>query len=258
MSISIDNDIKNALGTIVERTPDLGQQPNENFGPVQEPDHYWRPLLAVAAATVAVAGFGFIAANRTTPANIEATPASQPAAAEPGADAVSTTTVAQVDNQATFDDGIPTFDVTIDLAGTSYQIDRGHVDGIKVGMPVVDSKGLLGKITSVTDRTSEVLLITDPNFSANVEMSAFRSSLVATGTGEGELALRGNTTLTSDDVGEVIYTAGRESTLPSGVPIGTIKSVELGPNAGSGIVAIVTPLTTGDTGSRANVLLFNP
>ena len=149
-----------------------------------------------------------------------------------------------------FDDGIPTFDVTIDLAGTRYQIDRGHVDGIKVGMPVVDRRGLLGKITSVTDQTSTVLLVTEPDFSATVELSAFRSSLVATGTGEGELALRGTTTLTSEDVGEVIYTAGSESTLPRGIPIGTIKSVGLSPHADSEVVAIVMPLTTAETGRR--------
>jgi rod shape-determining protein MreC len=47
-------------------------------------------------------------------------------------------------------------------------IDRGTHDGVKVGMPVVDANGLIGRITSITAATSHVALITSPDCSYGV------------------------------------------------------------------------------------------
>jgi rod shape-determining protein MreC len=52
----------------------------------------------------------------------------------------------------------------------TVEIDKGSVDGIAVGMPVVNGGGLVGKITSVTPNSSIVLLIVDPDFSIGAKV----------------------------------------------------------------------------------------
>jgi len=46
----------------------------------------------------------------------------------------------------------------------TVEIDKGSIDGIAVGMPVVNGGGLVGKITQVFPNSSVVLLIVDPDF----------------------------------------------------------------------------------------------
>ncbi len=52
----------------------------------------------------------------------------------------------------------------------TVEIDKGSVDGIAVGMPVVNGGGLVGKITRVTPNSSIVLLIVDPDFSIGAKV----------------------------------------------------------------------------------------
>jgi rod shape-determining protein MreC len=52
------------------------------------------------------------------------------------------------------------------------EIDRGSLDGIKVGMPVVNDAGLVGKITNVFPETAIVMLITDPLYHVPVKVVA--------------------------------------------------------------------------------------
>lgn len=52
----------------------------------------------------------------------------------------------------------------------TVEIDKGSVDGIAVGMPVVNGGGLVGKITSVSPNSSIVLLIVDPDFSIGAKV----------------------------------------------------------------------------------------
>jgi rod shape-determining protein MreC len=52
----------------------------------------------------------------------------------------------------------------------TVEIDKGSVDGIAVGMPVVNGGGLVGKITQVRPNSSVVLLIVDPDFSIGAKV----------------------------------------------------------------------------------------
>lgn len=45
-------------------------------------------------------------------------------------------------------------------------INRGFSSGIRENMPVINYSGLVGKVTSVTNSTSEVTLLTDPKYGA--------------------------------------------------------------------------------------------
>ncbi len=52
------------------------------------------------------------------------------------------------------------------------EIDRGSLDGIRVGMPVINSAGLVGKITNVFPETAIVMLVTDPQYHVPVKVVA--------------------------------------------------------------------------------------
>jgi rod shape-determining protein MreC len=52
------------------------------------------------------------------------------------------------------------------------EIDRGSIDGIRVGMPVVNEAGLVGKITQVNPETSIVMLVTDTLYHVPVKIVA--------------------------------------------------------------------------------------
>ena len=69
--------------------------------------------------------------------------------------------------------------VTASIIGSSpsnydqrVEIDRGSVDGIRVGMPVINSAGLVGKITNVFPETAIVMLVTDPQYHVPVKVVA--------------------------------------------------------------------------------------
>ncbi len=69
--------------------------------------------------------------------------------------------------------------VTGEIIGSSpsnfdqrVEIDRGSLKGIRVGMPVVNEAGLVGKITQVNPETSIVMLITDPLYHVPVKVVA--------------------------------------------------------------------------------------
>ena len=52
----------------------------------------------------------------------------------------------------------------------TVEINRGRECGIRVGMPVLNAAGLVGKITDVYDGRSVVMLITDPGYSLAVKV----------------------------------------------------------------------------------------
>ena len=52
----------------------------------------------------------------------------------------------------------------------SVEIDQGTESGIKVGMPVLNAAGLVGKITQVFANRAVVMLITDPQYALSVKV----------------------------------------------------------------------------------------
>ena len=75
----------------------------------------------------------------------------------------------------------------------TVEISKGSNDGVRVGMPVVNGAGLVGKITQVFPSSSIVLLITDPEFSIGAKI------------------------LTSRIVEPVVTTLPDQSTIPGGL-----------------------------------------
>jgi rod shape-determining protein MreC len=52
----------------------------------------------------------------------------------------------------------------------TVEINRGSECGLKVGMPVLNAAGMIGKITDVYNKRSVVMLLTDPGYSLAVKV----------------------------------------------------------------------------------------
>lgn len=104
-------------------------------------------------------------------------------------------------------------------------IDKGFRSGIRVGMPVVNPAGVVGKVIELGDDISKVILVSDPNFSVAAVAQDSRESGLLSGTLQGLCRLRYLPEDASVKVGEKIVTSKLSSSFPDGILIGTVISV---------------------------------
>jgi rod shape-determining protein MreC len=117
----------------------------------------------------------------------------------------------------------------------TIQIDLGSRDGIRVDLPVLTSEGLVGRVSSVTETRSEVVLIGNPDcrVSAIVDDTAHDMGVIIAG-GPVDTSLVNLTYLASTanlKSGQAVVTSGLGDIYPKGIPIGQIldaRPVEYG------------------------------
>ncbi len=104
-------------------------------------------------------------------------------------------------------------------------LDQGSDAGVRRGMPVVNEKGLVGKITEVSASASKLQLITDPDsvINARIQESRAEGILVGRPTGELEMIYIPQDTLIT--AGEIVVTSGLGGGFPPEILIGRVVSV---------------------------------
>ncbi|MQK16834.1 rod shape-determining protein MreC, partial [Escherichia coli] len=65
-------------------------------------------------------------------------------------------------------------------------IDKGEKDGLFIGQPVLDARGLMGQVVEVMPYTARVLLLTDTNHSIPVQVNRNGLRAIAAGSGNPE------------------------------------------------------------------------
>jgi rod shape-determining protein MreC len=108
-------------------------------------------------------------------------------------------------------------------------VDRGSRSGVQRGMAVVTPDGIVGKVRFAFPASSEVLLVTDPDFAAGVisQKNQVRGTLKGQGT---PLCMVDYVPFEDKvEVGEWFYTSGDDRIFPRGHPVGIVKSVRNGP-----------------------------
>lgn len=105
-------------------------------------------------------------------------------------------------------------------------IDKGKSNGIKKDMAVITTKGLIGKIYSVRENFSDVLLLKDPNFSVAVRLQNSRVEGIVSGTGGKYCILKYISPEEDIKPDETVITSGLDGIFPQGIPVGTIKSIK--------------------------------
>ena len=111
----------------------------------------------------------------------------------------------------------------------SIEIDRGSNDGVRRGMPVVTSAGLVGKVSEVQADFSQVRLLHQPDFPLGIRVVGTGEVALARGQGIGEdlTVKEGITEETAIKVGDPVVTSGIEgSSYPPDIVVGVISGVE--------------------------------
>jgi len=116
-------------------------------------------------------------------------------------------------------------------------VDKGTRDGITEGMPVASFDGIVGRIMLAGDRSSEVLLITDPVSAVDAYIHRTRARGIVKGTGT---ACEMDYIEKKSDVseGDKVISSGKDGFFPKGVVIGTVTGIS---SKGSFINAEVSP-----------------
>ncbi|MCK5709314.1 MAG: rod shape-determining protein MreC [Deltaproteobacteria bacterium] len=130
-------------------------------------------------------------------------------------------------------------------------VDRGTRDGISQGMPVASSEGIVGRVLSVGDRSSEVLLITDPVSAVDAFIHRTRVRGIVKGTGGG-CAMEYIEQNSDISIGDKVISSGKEGFFPKGVIIGTVSNIE---TKGSFISAQVSPFVDLDSLEEVVIIL---
>lgn len=104
-------------------------------------------------------------------------------------------------------------------------LDKGLSDGIKKDMIAITERGLVGKISSVTNSYSNLLLVTDINFSVSVRLQESRADGILSGTGFRKCKLKYIPSEIEVKEGENVITSGLDRLFPSGIPVGYVSKV---------------------------------
>ncbi len=109
---------------------------------------------------------------------------------------------------------------------TTLIIDKGSDHGLKPGMPVITSLGVVGKIAETGAITSKVMLLNDPGFSVAATIERSREMGLIGGTLQGICRMRYLDPNADVQVGDKVVTSKLSSSFPEGLSVGEVLAVE--------------------------------
>ncbi|GJM40980.1 MAG: cell shape-determining protein MreC [Ardenticatenaceae bacterium] len=141
----------------------------------------------------------------------------------------------------------------------SIIIDKGSNDGLRVGMPVESSRGMIGRIFRTTQNSAQVVLITDNASAIPVRLGTSRATGSLRGRGAtGDLIVEWIDLKFQIEVGEVVLTSGLGGDFPQDIVIGRVVQIDRN-ESDLFQQAIVQPATDFDTLEIVFIITdFNP
>jgi len=107
-------------------------------------------------------------------------------------------------------------------------VNTGKKHGVRKGQAVISERGIIGRISEVSNRSARVMLLTDINSRVPVLVESNRTRAIMTGTNTARTKLihlpQGARVTPSDR----IITSGHGGAFPSGLPVGVVASVSDG------------------------------
>jgi rod shape-determining protein MreC len=106
-------------------------------------------------------------------------------------------------------------------------VDRGVMEGVVAGMPVIDGTGVVGQVTTVGTFAAEVTLVTEKDQSVPVMLVRNGLRAVAVGSGkDGSIDVPFMPVSADVQTGDVFVTSGIDQTYPPGLVVAQVTSVE--------------------------------
>lgn len=125
--------------------------------------------------------------------------------------------------------GVPAKVIAVDPAPGrwSVTVNKGSRQGLAEGQTVLGQGGLVGRVVRVSERTSQVLLITDPISVVDVLSQQGRSRGSVKGRSDPK-NLTGDYFFAGEplEAGELLVTSGQDGLFPKGIPVGRIGTLE--------------------------------
>ena len=105
-------------------------------------------------------------------------------------------------------------------------LDKGSSDGLKEGMAVVSSEGLVGRIVLVDNSYSKVLMVIDPQHTVGARLTNSSETGMISGRSGSDLRFDLIDLTTKVEQGETVVTSGYDKGIyPPGIPIGRVSTV---------------------------------
>lgn len=105
-------------------------------------------------------------------------------------------------------------------------VDKGEKDGVFVGQPVLDARGLIGQVVETMPYTARVLLLTDSTHGIPVQVNRNGLRAIASGVGNPEsLDLRHVADTADIKVGDLLVSSGLGQRFPAGYPVAVVTEV---------------------------------
>ena len=108
----------------------------------------------------------------------------------------------------------------------SVIIDKGRGSGLRMNMPVVDARGVIGRLVSVSSNYSKVLLLIDQNSAVDCLVQRSREKGIVKGLSAGLCKLDYVVKAGDVVVGDVVVTSGMDRVFPKGLPVGEVVEVQ--------------------------------
>ncbi|MEO7199298.1 MAG: rod shape-determining protein MreC, partial [Dokdonella sp.] len=145
-------------------------------------------------------------------------------------------------------------DIDLDPFRHRVVLDAGSQQGILVGQPVLDARGVMGQIVEVLPRTSVAMLVTDPTHAVPVMVERTGLRTIAYGTGAIDRLQLPNIPISADvKVGDALVTSGLGGRFPAGFPVGQITAIS---NDDSGMFAAADAMPAAALDRSGEVLLL--
>ncbi|CAM3870667.1 rod shape-determining protein MreC [Vibrio aquimaris] len=105
-------------------------------------------------------------------------------------------------------------------------IDKGQIDGVYVGQPVANEKGIVGQVTFVSAHNSRVLLLTDSQSAIPVQVIRNDIRVIASGNGSIDRINLDHIPISLDiEEGDLLVTSGLGGVYPEGYPVAHVANV---------------------------------
>ncbi len=108
---------------------------------------------------------------------------------------------------------------------SSILINRGKKDGVVKNLPVLSSKGVVGKITSVSENSSEVQLISDVNFRISVKIAPDEVEGILRWISEDICEIAELKKISDIEIGDIVLTSNLSIYFPPNLPVGEVISI---------------------------------